>query len=105
MEKPPVTSSAPLLPPTPSIPRIRSRRDYLPQKRGRGAFGEKYGVEWGNAIPIPTTWRLWDFDVDERNVLFPFLLVFFFVGLSRKERWSGRAKRMSSEFVVPVARC
>ena len=35
-------------------------------------FGEKYGVEWGNAIPIPTTWRLWDFDVDEPNVLFPF---------------------------------
>ena len=21
-------------------------------------LGEKYGVEWGNAIPIPTTWRL-----------------------------------------------
>ena len=29
-------------------------------------------MEWGNAIPIPTTWRLWDFDVDEPNVLFPF---------------------------------
>ena len=35
-------------------------------------LGEKYGVEWGNGIPIPTTWRLWDFDVDEPNVLFPF---------------------------------
>ena len=35
-------------------------------------LGEKYGVEWGNGIPIPTTWRLWDFDVDETNVLFPF---------------------------------
>ena len=34
-------------------------------------LGEKYGVEWGNAIPIPTTWRLWDFDVDEPNVLLP----------------------------------
>ena len=21
-------------------------------------LGEKYGVEWGNGIPIPTTWRL-----------------------------------------------
>ena len=29
-------------------------------------------MEWGNGIPIPTTWRLWDFDVDEPNVLFPF---------------------------------
>ena len=35
-------------------------------------LGEKYGVEWGDGIPIPTTWRLWDFDVDEPNVLFPF---------------------------------
>ena len=35
-------------------------------------LGEKYGVEWGNAIPIPTTWRLWNSDVDEPNVLFPF---------------------------------
>ena len=35
-------------------------------------LGEKYDVEWGNGIPIPTTWRLWDFDVDEPNVLFPF---------------------------------
>ena len=35
-------------------------------------LGEKYGVEWGNGIPILTTWRLWDFDVDEPNVLFPF---------------------------------
>ena len=33
-------------------------------------LGEKYGVEWGNAIPIPTTWRLWDFDVDKPNVFF-----------------------------------
>ena len=33
---------------------------------------KKYGGEWGNAIPIPTTWRLWDFDVVEPNVLFPF---------------------------------
>ena len=29
-------------------------------------------MEWGNGIPIPATWRLWDFDVDEPNVLFPF---------------------------------
>ena len=29
-------------------------------------------MEWGNGIPIPTTWRLSDFDVDEPNVLFPF---------------------------------
>ena len=29
-------------------------------------------MEWGNGIPIPTTWRVWDFDVDEPNVLFPF---------------------------------
>ena len=29
-------------------------------------------MEWGNGIPIPTTWGLWDFDVDEPNVLFPF---------------------------------
>ena len=35
-------------------------------------LGEKYDVEWGNGIPIPTTWRLWDFDIDEPNVLFPF---------------------------------
>ena len=35
-------------------------------------LGEKYGVEWGKGIPIPTTWRLWDLDVDEPNVLFPF---------------------------------
>ena len=35
-------------------------------------LGEKYGVERGNGIPIPTTWRLWDCDVDEPNVLFPF---------------------------------
>ena len=35
-------------------------------------LGEKYGVEWGKGIPIPTTWRLWGFDVDEPNVLFPF---------------------------------
>ena len=29
-------------------------------------------MEWGNGIAIPTTWRLWDFDVDDPNVLFPF---------------------------------
>ena len=29
-------------------------------------------MEWGNGIPIPTTWRLWDFDVDEPSVPFPF---------------------------------
>ena len=29
-------------------------------------------MEWSNGIPILTTWRLWDFDVDEPNVLFPF---------------------------------
>ena len=31
---------------------------------------EKYGVEWGKGIPIPTTWRIWDLDVDEPIVLF-----------------------------------
>ena len=35
-------------------------------------LGEKYGMEWDNGIPIPTTWKLWDFDVDEPKVLFPF---------------------------------
>ena len=35
-------------------------------------LGEKYGVEWGKGIPIPITWRLWDLDVDEPIVLFPF---------------------------------
>ena len=34
-------------------------------------LGEKYGVEWGKGIPIPTTWRIWDLDV-EPIVLFPF---------------------------------
>ena len=33
-------------------------------------LGEKYGVEWGKCIPIPTTWRIWDLDVDEPIVLF-----------------------------------
>ena len=28
--------------------------------------------EWGKGIPIPTTWRVWDLDVDEPIVLFPF---------------------------------
>ena len=36
------------------------------------ALGEKYGVEWGKGIPIPTTWRIWDLDVDEPIVLPPF---------------------------------
>ena len=35
-------------------------------------LGEKYGVEWGEGIPISTTWRIWDLDVDEPSVLFPF---------------------------------
>ena len=35
-------------------------------------LGEKYGVQWGNSIPIATTWKLWDFDAEEPNVLFPF---------------------------------
>ena len=35
-------------------------------------LGENYGVEWGKGIPIPTTWRIWDLDVDEPIVLFPF---------------------------------
>ena len=35
-------------------------------------LGEKYGVEWGKGIPIPTTWRIWDLDVDEPIVLFHF---------------------------------
>ena len=29
-------------------------------------------MEWGKDIPIPTTWRIWDLDVDEPIVLFPF---------------------------------
>ena len=29
-------------------------------------------MEWGNGIPIPTTWRLSDFDFHEPNVLFLF---------------------------------
>ena len=29
-------------------------------------------MEWGKGIPIPTTLRLWGFDVDEPNVLFAF---------------------------------
>ena len=28
-------------------------------------------MEWGKGIPIPTTWRIWDLDVDEPIVLFP----------------------------------
>ena len=40
--------------------------------RDTTVLGEKYGVEWGKGIPIPTTWRLWDLDVDEPIVLFPF---------------------------------
>ena len=35
-------------------------------------MGKKYGVEWGKGIPIPTTWRIWDLDVDEPIVLFRF---------------------------------
>ena len=35
-------------------------------------LGEKYGVEWGKGIPIPITWRIWELDVDEPIVLFPF---------------------------------
>ena len=35
-------------------------------------LGEKYGAEWGKGISIPTTCRIWDLDVDEPIVLFPF---------------------------------
>lgn len=35
-------------------------------------LGERYGVEWGGGIPLPTTWRLWDFDVNEPSVEYPF---------------------------------
>ena len=35
-------------------------------------LGEKYGVEWGKGIPISTTWRIWNLDVDEPIMLFPF---------------------------------
>ena len=28
-------------------------------------------MEWGKGIPIPTTWRIWNLDVDEPIVLFP----------------------------------
>ena len=34
-------------------------------------LGKTYGVEWGKGIPIPTTWRIWNLDVDEPIVLFP----------------------------------
>ena len=29
-------------------------------------------MEWGKGIPIPITWRIWELDVDEPIVLFPF---------------------------------
>ena len=35
-------------------------------------LGEKCGVEWSKGIPIPTTWKIWDLDVDEPIVLSPF---------------------------------
>ena len=35
-------------------------------------LGERFGVEWGGSIPLPASWRLWDFDVNEPNVEFPF---------------------------------
>ena len=44
----------------------------ISQQKYTEELGEKYGVEWGNGIPIPTTWRLSDFDFHEPNVLFPF---------------------------------
>ena len=28
-------------------------------------------MEWGKGIPIPTTWRIWNLDVDEPIVLLP----------------------------------
>ena len=28
-------------------------------------------MEWGKGIPIPTTWRIWNLDVDEPIALFP----------------------------------
>ena len=35
-------------------------------------LGEKYGVEWSNGIPIPTTWRLWDLMLTSRMFCFLF---------------------------------
>lgn len=35
-------------------------------------LAEKYGVTGGGSIPIPATWKLWDFDDEEPNVVFPF---------------------------------
>ena len=35
-------------------------------------LGEKYGVEWGKGISIPTSWRIWNLYVDEPIILFPF---------------------------------
>lgn len=35
-------------------------------------LAERFGVEWGAAIPLSATCRLWDFEVDEPNVEFPF---------------------------------
>ncbi|CAB1111699.1 unnamed protein product [Ectocarpus sp. CCAP 1310/34] len=35
-------------------------------------LGERYGVAWGGSIPLPTTWKLWDFDLDEPSVEYPF---------------------------------
>ena len=35
-------------------------------------LGEKYGVEWGKGISIPTSWRIWNLYVDEPIILFRF---------------------------------
>ena len=35
-------------------------------------LGERYGVSWGGSIPLPTSFRLWDFDANEPNADFPF---------------------------------
>ena len=35
-------------------------------------LGEKYGVDWSNGIPIPTTWRLWDLMLTSRTFCFLF---------------------------------
>lgn len=31
-------------------------------------LGEKFGVQWGGSIPLATTCKLWEFEVDEPNV-------------------------------------
>lgn len=51
---------------------VESGRLTISQQTYIVELGEKYGVTSGGSIPIPATWKLWDFDVDEPSVMFPF---------------------------------